>query len=354
MSNSNLTKAKKEKNDEFYTQYIDIEKELQHYNIEGKIIYCNCDNPHYSNFYKYFKDKFNTHKIKHLYCTGYNKDGNGYYAEYNGTEETIKTLNGNGSFESDECINILKIADVIITNPPFSLFRDYVKQLMDYKKQFLIIGNMNAVTYKEIFPYIKNNELWMGQNAKGGTRKGNSISFATPNGETKNISSCWFTNIPFINTNKPLILTKTYNPIDYPHYHNYDAINVDKLKDIPMDYDGVMGVPITFLQYYNPSQFEILGCCEPAIRLSTLKLNPKFKEYKSRQIIYNGNVCQKTYHRPLIKKNNSLEPVEFEILDARDYTNIDKLKSKSTFLVKDKDSAINGKPTYARILIKRI
>ena len=365
MSNSNLTKAKKEKNDEFYTQYIDIEKELQHYNIEGKIIYCNCDNPHYSNFYKYFKDKFNTHKIKHLYCTGYNKDGNGYYAEYNGTEETIKTLNGNGSFESDECINILKIADVIITNPPFSLFRDYVKQLMDYKKQFLIIGNMNAVTYKEIFPYIKANQLWWGASIHSGDRK-----FYVPDNYPLNAATCgvdengerfirvkgirWWTNIDHIKPNKSIILTKTYNPIDYPHFDNYDAINVDKVKDIPIDYDGVMGVPITFFDKYCPSQFEILGCCEPAIRLSTLKLIPKFKEYKSRQIIYNGNVCQKTYHRLLIKKNDSLEPVEFEILDARDYTNIDKLKSKSTFLVKDKDSAINGKPTYARILIKRI
>lgn len=292
MSNSKLHKAKKEKNDEFYTQYVDIEKELQHYNIEGKTIYCNCDNPHYSNFYKYFKDKFNIHKIKHLYCTGYNKDGNGYYAEYNGTEETIKTLNSNGSFDSDECINILKIADVIITNPPFSLFRDYVKQLMDYNKQFLIIGNKNAITYKEIFPYIKNNELCLGNTIPN--------DYYLPNGEvTQRLKGLcrWFTNIPCINTKQPLILTKTYNPIDYPHYDNYDAINVDKLKDIPMDYDGVMGVPISFLDKYCPSQFEIV--------------------------------------------------------DAKDYTNIDKLKSKSTFLVKDNDSAINGKPTYARILIKK-
>ena len=308
MSNSQLHKAKKEKNDEFYTQYVDIEKELQHYNIEGKTIYCNCDNPHYSNFYKYFKDKFNTHKIKHLYCTGYNKDGNGYYAEYNGTEETIKTLNGNGSFESDECINILKIADVIITNPPFSLFRDYVKQLMDYKKQFLIIGNMNAVTYKEIFPYIKANQLWWGASIHSGDRK-----FYVPDNYPLNAATCgvdengerfirvkgirWWTNIDHIKPNKSIILTKTYNPIDYPHFDNYDAINVDKVKDIPIDYDGVMGVPITFLDKYCPSQFEIL--------------------------------------------------------DARNYTSVDKLKNKSTFLVKDKDSAINGKPTYARILIKK-
>ena len=254
MSNSKLHKAKKEKNDEFYTQYVDIEKELQHYNIEGKTIYCNCDNPHYSNFYKYFKDKFNTHKIKHLYCTGYNKDGNGYYAEYNGTEETIKTLNGNGSFDSDECKQIMQECDIVITNPPFSLFRDYVKQLMDYNKQFLIIGNKNAITYKEIFPYIKNDMLWLGITTPD--------EYRLPNGEiTQSVKGLcrWFTNIPHNKRNEELDLYRTYNEQDYPKYDNYDAIEVSKVADIPMDYDGVMGVPITFLDKYCPSQFEIVG-----------------------------------------------------------------------------------------------
>lgn len=309
MSNNNLTNAKKTKNDEFYTQYVDIEKELQYYNFEDKIVYCNCDNPQYSNFYKYFKDNFNVHKIKHLYCTGYNKDENGYYAEYNGTEEILKPLNGNGSFDSDECINILKIADVIVTNPPFSLFRPYIKLLMDYNKKFLVIGNQNALTYKEIFPYIKNNELWLGLSMNGSNRwfqapddyevKENAAGYKVIDGKKYYFVNgvTWFTNIPCIAPKQPLILTKTYNPIYYPHYDNYDAINVDKVKDIPIDYDGVMGVPITFLDKYCPSQFEIL--------------------------------------------------------DARNYTSVDKLKNKSTFLVKDKDSAINGKPTYARILIKK-
>lgn len=317
MSNSKLHNAKKEKNDEFYTQYADIEKELQHYNIEGKTIYCNCDNPHYSNFYKYFKDKFNIHKIKHLYCTGYNKDGNGYYAEYNGTEETIKTLNGNGSFDSDECINILKIADVIITNPPFSLFRDYIAQLMEYGKKFLIIGNGNAVTYKEIFPYIKKNELWLGHKSFSGSMgfiAGNNYDenkCLHPKYDDKgnaiiNVMMCvWFTNIPHIKQNKPLILTKTYNPIDYPHYDNYDAINVDKVKDIPMDYDGVMGVPITFLDKYCPSQFEILG----------YEHNLDCNGTSIKQFLVNG---KGVYKRFLIKKNNSLEPVEFEIVGCAD------------------------------------
>lgn len=349
MSNSNLTKAKKEKNDEFYTQYIDIEKELQHYNIEGKIIYCNCDNPHYSNFYKYFKDKFNIHKIKHLYCTGYNKDGNGYYAEYNGTEETIKTLNGNGSFDSEECINILKIADVIITNPPFSLFRDYVKQLMDYKKQFLIIGNMNAVTYKEIFPYIKANQLWWGASIHSGDRK-----FYVPDNYPLNAATCgvdengerfirvkgirWWTNIDHIKPNKSIILTKTYNPIDYPHFDNYDAINVDKVKDIPIDYDGVMGVPITFLDKYCPSQFEIVGWS----RHNDLDMDGGYWLGGCNDATINGKIV---YRRILIKKNDSLEQVEFEIIAQMANTNVDEYNFGYPFVF--------GKKKYARILIKR-
>ena len=302
MSNSNLKSAKKTKCDEFYTQYVDIEKELQHYNIEGKTVYCNCDNPHYSNFYKYFKDKFHIHKIKHLYCTGYNKDGKGYYAEYNGTEEIINPLNDNGDFRNEECINILKIADVIVTNPPFSLFRDYVKQLMDYNKQFLIIGNKNAITYKEIFPYIKNNELCLGNTIPN--------EYYLLNGDiTKTlIGLCrWFTNIPHINTKQPLILTKIYNPENYPQYDNYDAINVDKVKDIPIDYDGVMGVPITFLQYYNPSQFEILWIAcgntyanAPKYILNELKFNPNIKYGGGLgATIVNGKA---TYSRLLIKR----------------------------------------------------
>lgn len=267
MSNSKLHNAKKEKNDEFYTQYVDIEKELQHYNIEGKTIYCNCDNPHYSNFYKYFKDKFNIHKIKHLYCTGYNKDSNGYYAEYNGTEETIKTLNGNGSFDSDECNNILKIADVIITNPPFSLFRDYVAQLMEYGKKFIILGNMNAITYKEIFPYIKNDQMWCGVSLNG-----TKCNFVVPeNYEGNNVfvengvrygkvnNAIWFTNIDNKRRNETLDLYRKYNETDYPKYDNYDAIEVSKVSEIPMDYEGVMGVPISFLDKYCPTQFEIVG-----------------------------------------------------------------------------------------------
>lgn len=356
MSNSNLTKAKKEKNDEFYTQYIDIEKELQHYNIEGKIIYCNCDNPHYSNFYKYFKDKFNIHKIKHLYCTGYNKDGIGYYAEYNGTEETIKTLNGNGSFDSDECKQIMQECDIVITNPPFSLFRDYVAQLMEYGKKFLILANNNAITYKEFFPHIKNGQVWLGRTLFTGKMP----FFKVPNdyplendrfekradGLYKQVNNiCWFTNMPHINPNKSIILTKTYNPIDYPHFDNYDAINVDKVKDIPIDYDGIMGVPITFLQYYNPSQFEIIGTAagnSAVNHFGDLAKYTKHKNDKGACGVVNG---ERVYARLLIKKNDSLEQVEFEIIAQMANTNVDEYNFGYPFVF--------GKKKYARILIKR-
>ena len=285
MNNSNLRKAKKAKCDEFYTQYVDIEKELQHYNIEGKIVYCNCDNPQYSNFYKYFKNNFHIHKIKHLYCTGYNKDGNGYYAEYNGTEEIIKPLNDNGDFRNEECINILKIADVIVTNPPFSLFRPYIKLLMNYNKKFLIIGNQNAITYKEIFPYIKNNELWLGLSMNGSNRwfqapddyevKENAAGYKVIDGKKYYFVNgvTWFTNIPHNKRNETLDLYRKYDATAYPKYENYDAIEVSKVADIPMDYKGVMGVPITFLYKYNPNQFEILGITENADYLKSLYIN---------------------------------------------------------------------------------
>ena len=313
MANANLTNAKKAKNDEFYTQLTDIEKEMRHYKdfFKGKVVYCNCDDARESNFFKYFSLNFEHLGLKKLISTGFKADGKGvvliYEGDKNGNRKVddeeiiVSELEGNGDFRSAECIEFLKECDVVVTNPPFSLFREYVAQLMEYGKKFLIIGNMNAVTYKEIFPYIKNNELWLGQNAKGGTRKGNSLSFATPNGETKDVSSWWYTNIDCQRRNQPIDLYRKYDADAYPKYDNYNAIECGRSCDIPMDYEGVIGVPISFLMFHCPSQFEIIGCCEPAIRLTTLKLNPKFKEYKSRQIVYNGNVCQKTYHRLLIK-----------------------------------------------------
>lgn len=267
MGNYNLNNAKRAKQDEFYTQLEDIEKELRHYDFKDKKVYCNCDNPSMSNFYKYFKLNFNYLGIKELISTGYNSDGQGYYGHYDGITETIKDLEGNGDFRSEECIQYLKEADVVVTNPPFSLFREYVAQLMEYGKKFIVLGNMNAITYKEIFPYIKNNKMWWGCSLHG-----TKCHFIVPNSyEGKNVfeengvrygkvnNAIWFTNIEHSRRNTELDLYRKYNETDYPKYDNYDAIEVSKVSEIPMDYEDVMGVPITFLDKYCPTQFEIVG-----------------------------------------------------------------------------------------------
>jgi hypothetical protein len=271
VANGNLTKAKKAKKDEFYTQLEDIEKELRHYDFTDKTIYCNCDNPNLSNFYKYFKLNFHYLKINKLICTGYNPDGNGFYGEYDGKNEIIKQLNSNGDFRSEECIEFLKECDVVVTNPPFSLFREYVAQLMEYGKKFLIIGNTNGITYKEIFPYIKANQLWLGCSSFNSGmyfRVPNDYEYADTykfdrerNGDkVMRVSSiCWYTNIGHSRKNTELDLYKKYSADEYPKYDNYDAIEVSRVENIPMDYEGVMGVPITFLDKYCPTQFEIIG-----------------------------------------------------------------------------------------------
>ena len=279
MSNTNLKIAKKNKNDEFYTQYTDIEKEMRYYKdfFKGKVVYCNCDDARESNFFKYFSLNFEFLGLKKLITTGYKADGKGVVLVYEGDkngnrrvdneEIIVNELNGDGDFRSEECIEYLKECDVVVTNPPFSLFRQYVKQLMDYGKKFIIIGNQNAITYKEIFQLIKDNKIWLGINSN------KTMEFSIPMSYEKwdriednkkyaklgGIS--WFTNVPYLYERKPLILTKSYydNPSAYPKYENFDAINVDKTSDIPMDYDGVMGVPITFLDKYCPTQFEIIA-----------------------------------------------------------------------------------------------
>jgi hypothetical protein len=262
--NKNLNNAKKAKNDEFYTLYEDIEKELINYKdkFENKIVYCNCDDYTFSNFPKYFKDNFKELKLKKLIATGLNAK----YYEYDGENEIIKELKGNGDFRSEECIEFLKQADVVVTNPPFSLFREYVKQLMEYGKKFLIIGNMNAITYKEIFPYIKNNELWWGVSLSG-TKcnfivpekyEGNNVFVKNGVRYGKVNNAIWFTNIDHKKRNEELDLYRKYSNEYYSKYDNYDAIEVSKVSEIPMDYNGVMGVPITFLNKYCPTQFEIV------------------------------------------------------------------------------------------------
>ena len=272
-NNTNLHRAKNTKNDEFYTRIEDIEKELKYYKdfFRGKVVYCNCDRvdgDNRSNFFVYFAENFKEFGLKRLICTSYNKGGKGrlciYDDETNG--HNIIEMDGDGDFRSEECVKWLKKCDVVVTNPPFSLFRDFMAQLVKYGKKFLIIGNNNAVTYKDIFPLIKDNKIWLGMSAP--------TAYSTPLKEVENEKTQykengvvyqkfgnhgWFTNIEDAKRNLPLDLYKKYNPNDYPKYDNYDAINVNKTKDIPIDYDGVMGVPITFLDKYCPTQFEVFG-----------------------------------------------------------------------------------------------
>ena len=243
MRNTNLKTAKKSKNDEFYTLMEDIEKELRFYteSFEGKVVYCNCDDYQQSNFYKYFYYNFHYLKLKKLICTCFNADDNGLYAIYDGEIETTGKLNGDGDFRSEECIEYLKECDVVVTNPPFSLFRQYVKQLMDYDKKFIIIGNQNAITYKEIFPLIKDNKIWLGINSNKtmefsmpmSYEKWDRIEGNRKYGKVPGIS--WFTNIENKRRNEPINLYKRYSFEEYPKYDNYLGFNVTKVTDIPMD-----------------------------------------------------------------------------------------------------------------------
>ena len=272
--NANLHKAKTEKNDEFYTQFIDVEKEMMYYkqHFKNKIVFCNCDDPTYSAFWKYFHLNFSTLGLKKLISTHYDKTKPTYKMEYmggndNDIEVGVKTpLEGNGDFRNQECLDLLDEADIVVTNPPFSLFREYVGVLVEYSKEFIIIGNTNALTYKEIFKLFQSDSIRTGY-----TNFNIGMFFIVPDESEKYTkiedgkkfarvsTSCWFTSLPVTKHQEKLILWKSYSAADYPKYDNYDAINVGKYTDIPNDYSGIMGVPITFLDKYNPAQFEIIG-----------------------------------------------------------------------------------------------
>jgi Adenine-specific methyltransferase EcoRI len=353
MANKNLHKANQAKNDEFYTQLTDIEKELKHYKeqFRGKVVYCNCDDPFESNFFKYFASNFNVLGLKRLIATSYkpspiantqlglfggetrtapkgrpkitaNKfiinevhdiDGDGAF-DLRDVAEQLKANKNNewspmedeGDFRSVESIELLKQADIVVTNPPFSLFREYVAQLMVYNKKFLILGDQNAITYKETFGYVKENKLWLGYD-NGGTKWFQvPMEYDIPTESRKKIVNgvkyfsmgriMWFTNLETTKRNENIVLYKKYSPEEFPKYDNYDAINIDKVSDIPLDFGGAMGVPITFIDKYNPGQFEIVSSND--IRL------------------------------------NSAVPY------------------KEHGLIKDKDGSINGKPKYVRIVIR--
>ena len=260
MDNTNLNKAKNAKNDEFYTRIEDINAELVHYehHFKGKTVLCNCDDPTWSAFWKYFHLNFKKLGLKKLISTHYDREKPTYKMEYTGGDDNdistgVKTpLEGNGDFRNAECIEILKEADIVVTNPPFSLFREYVAVLMEHKKKFLIIGNKNAISNKEFFPLLKNEDVWIGYNSVH--------EFEQPDGSIKKFGNIgWFTNLDIARRHEKLILWKNYTPEEYPTYDNYDAIEVSKTADIPCNYGGVMGVPITFMDKYNPEQFEVLG-----------------------------------------------------------------------------------------------
>ena len=279
--------AKKGKRDEFYTHLDDIDREMGHYHhhFKDKIIYCNCDDPRVSQFFHYFSYQFETLSLKKLITTCYKNDNpdlfsnhdkeQAVYLEYEGDKSNnkvpdpkdieVKPLKGDGDFRSDECIAMLKKADIVVTNPPFSLFREYVGQLIKYDKKFIIVGHQNAITYKEIFSLIMANKIWLGYGFKGGAAhfytdyEDTATAGDHREGMVRVSGVNWFTNLDIDKRHEDLHLVKKYNETDYPHYDNYDAINVDKTKDIPCDWDGYMGVPITFLDKYNPDQFKLYG-----------------------------------------------------------------------------------------------
>ncbi len=366
-----LKASARAKKDEFYTQLSDIEKELRYYkkHFENKIVFCNCDDPFESNFFKYFVLNFNRLKLKKLICTcfagsplvgkqlslfdviGGNEDnkfkpykavvtkvydatGDGAIdmfdvAElFKSGENKLTELKGDGDFRSNECIEILKESDIVVTNPPFSLFREYVSQLMEYNKKFIIIGNVNAINYKEFFPLLKNNKIWIGPSIHSGDR-----AFFVPDDYPLNASGCgidengrkyirvkgirWYTNIDTPKRHEDLILVKRYNPNDYPKYDNYDAIEVSKTADIPCDYEGLMGVPITFMDVYNPDQFEIIAASQTGCHPESMVLK-KYSDYYgyTQDRISNGRTGATMGNNPILLKDDK-KHVYYENAEGR-------------------------------------
>lgn len=325
-TNKFLQKARKAKSDEFYTVLADIEKEIKHYkkHFQGKNVLCNCDDPRVSNFFHYFSYNFEKLGLKKLITTCYksqdadifsrHESERAVFLEYDGDkngnfvpdpeEIGIRELKGDGDFRSEECITLLRSADIVVTNPPFSLFREYVSQLMEYEKKFIIVGTWNAIAYKEIFNLIQNDRLWIGINSNR-----NFSGFIVPdhyplsgtearidehgNRIVSSNNTCWFTNLDIAKRHEELILYKDYDPDIYPRYDNYDAIEVSRTNDIPRDYEGKMGVPITFMNKYSPDQFEILGIDRVLVEQETGRVSRFFvngKEIYARIVIRNRNL----------------------------------------------------------------
>lgn len=360
MANENnaLSAAKRNKQDEFYTQLTDIERELRHYrnHFKGKVVYCNCDDPYVSAFFEYFTKNFEFLGLKKLVTTCYKSQRMDLFSQVD-SEKAIKLeymggaknslpkpddigvtpLNGDGDFRSEECIKILKEADIVVTNPPFSLFREYVSQLLEYEKQFVVLGNQGAITYKEVFPLIKENKLWLGvQNGD--------MAFKVPDHyeprETRYWvddsgqkwrsfgNMCWYTNLDHTKRHEEVILVHHYhgNEGAYPRYDNYDAIEVSKMQNIPSDYNDVMGVPITFLNKHNPDQFEIVGIAKTWFGLAS-----------------------KTYSKQIQVDKNGKEKEVTKLNDAP-AIKVDSAPIGKTYYIVDNNYY---EATYVRILVKR-
>lgn len=408
--NSNLHDSAKNKQDEFYTQLSLIESELKHYwtHFKGKVVLCNCDDPYESNFFKYFAMNFNSLGLRKLITTCYTTspvigDEMQYYVGINGqlsfeerlggipvqkdskekrpykveitevTDEngdgrvdladveylmrnkknTMTLLDGDGDFRSSECVELLKQADIVVTNPPFSLFREYIAQLEEYRKQYIIIGNMNAVTYKEIFPMIAENRLWLGYNSghfwfkvpDSYEEKKTDFKIDETGQKWRRMGNiCWFTNLDIKKRHENMTLFRNYSPEAYPKYDNYDAINVDRTVDIPCDYYGVMGVPITFLSQYNPNQFEIV-----AFR----------KDSNGRSYVHTFKDCSQFVHveRERRSGGNPTSGSERGKSLCRRKTQVCTASYSTTAIpgmIKNVEGKIGGKITYARITIRRI
>lgn len=340
--NAKLRQAKAGKKDEFYTQLSDIENELKHYRpqFKDKTVLCNCDDPRVSNFFRYFALNFKKLGLKKLITTCYKNQNadlfsehtaeKAVYLEYDGSFDIsdltslenipVKPLNGDGDFRSKECIELLKQADIVVTNPPFSLFREYIGQLIEYNKKFLVIGHQNALTYKEIFPLIQQNKLWLGYGFKGGAAHfisnydDTAVAGDHKEGMIRVSGVNWFTNLETQKRHEPLDLYARYTPEEYPKYFNFDAINVDKTTDIPKDYDGLIGVPITFIDKYNPDQFEIigLGIANLGLSIGVKPYTPEHRKYRKEVqkrgavdgdlYMMDGKVVNVPYARVIIKK----------------------------------------------------
>ncbi len=337
--NQNLQAAKAGKKDEFYTQLTDIERELKHYkaHFQGKIVLCNCDDPRISNFFHHFSYRFEDLGLKKLITTCYKNQDMDLFShntsetavklEYvgdkngdripNADEIGVVPLRGDGDFRSPESVALLHEADIVVTNPPFSLFRAYVEQLIAHDKKFIIIGHQNAISYREIFKLIKENKMWLGYGFTGGAAhfiNEHYEDYATAGnhkaGMIRVSGVVWFTNLEIKKRHEELILVQKYSPEKYPRYDNFDAINVDTTKDIPGNYSGAMGVPITFLDKYNPDQFEILGMTDRddrwGMKTKTYTANdmPNFADLNGRSVLLTDGVYKKTYVRILIKNRN--------------------------------------------------